>query len=82
MMPTWASKIAASIVSAAAIGSFGWVWALNAQIAVLDAEVERTSQSLATSQQHETAIKVIETKLTYIEQGITRIEAALSARTE
>jgi len=81
-MPTWAPKIAASLVSAAAISSFGWVWALNAQIAVLDAEVERTSQSMASAQQHETAIKVLETKLTYIEQGIARIEAALRARTE
>jgi len=76
-MPSWVPKVVASIVSAAAMGSFAWAWSLNAQIAVLDARLEQTAASVADAQDQATAIKVLETKLTYIEQGITRIETAL-----
>jgi len=79
-MPDWITKVLASIVAAAAVGSFGWAWQLNTEIAVVQRDVEEAVLAGVQAREHDAAIQVIETKLTYIEEGIARIERALSDR--
>lgn len=76
-MPEWSKKVAISLVTTIAIAALGWSWSLNGRLAVIERDLAQINQSVATVQNHDAAIAVIESRLGYIEDGITEIKVLL-----
>jgi hypothetical protein len=79
-MPDWLRKVAISLVTTIAVAALGWSWSLNSRLAVIERDLAQVNQSVAVVQTHDAAIAVIESRLGYIEDGITEIKVLLRER--
>ena len=79
-MPDWLKKATVSLVSAIAFAALCWSWSLNGRLAVMERDLAQMTQSVTVVTTHDAAIKVIESRLGYIEDGITEIKVLLRER--
>jgi len=73
-MPDWTKKVAVSLVTSIAFAALCWSWSLNGRLAVMERDLDQMQQSVTVVQTHDAAIKVIESRLGYIEDGINEIK--------
>lgn len=71
------TKALSSVAVAGVLAVAGWSYSLNDRLARMEEKQQAAEGTLAVVQQHEASIRVIESRLGYIEQGVTRIETVL-----
>jgi hypothetical protein len=71
------TKALPSLAVAGVLAVAGWSYSLNDRLARMEERQAAAEATLAQVQQHEASIRVIESRLGYIEQGVTRIESML-----
>ena len=71
------TKALSSVAVAGVLAVAGWSYSLNDRLARMEEKQQAAEGTLAVVHQHEASIRVIESRLGYIEQGVTRIETVL-----
>tara|TARA_R110002110_G_scaffold208964_1_gene421199 strand:- start:166 stop:414 length:249 start_codon:yes stop_codon:yes gene_type:complete len=71
------TKALSSVAVAGVLAVAGWSYSLNDRLARMEEKQQAAEGTLAVVQQHEASIRVIESRLGYNEQGVTRIETVL-----
>lgn len=75
-------KALSSIAVAGVVALAGWSYSLNDRMARMEEKQQAAAATLVIVQQHEASIRVVESRLGYIEQGVTRIETVLGRLAE
>ncbi len=76
------SKALPSLAVAGVLAVAGWSYSLNDRLARMEERQAASEVTLSQVQQHDASIKVLESRLGYIEQGVTRIEVMLTKLAE
>ena len=79
-IPEWFWKMVTGILSAIVIGTMSWAWSAESRINRVEDDTARCAAKLDTVQTNESAIRVLETRLQYIESGIDDIKELLKER--
>ncbi len=75
-------KALSSIAVAGVVALAGWSYSLNDRMARMEEKQQAAAATLVIVQQHEASIRVVESRLGDIEQGMTRIETVLGRLAE
>lgn len=79
-IPEWFWKSITGILSAVVLGTMSWAWGAESRISRVEDDVGRCTAKLDSVQSNESAIRVLETRLQYIESGIDDIKELLKER--
>ena len=79
-VPEWVWKLLTGVMSAVVLGTMSWAWSAEARISSVEGDVAQCVAKVETIQSNASAIRVLETRLQYIEQGIDEIKELLKDR--